>query len=53
MKHETAMYERLSSNQLQELITPSGTAGSQERATYVVSQDRLIAQIAVEMILGR
>jgi hypothetical protein len=53
MKHESAMYDRLSPNQLQELITPSGAAGSQERATYVVNQDPFTAQIAVEMILDR
>jgi len=52
-RQESAMYERLSPNQLQEFITPSGAAGSQERATYVVNQDRLIPQIAVEMILDR
>jgi hypothetical protein len=53
MKHEPAMYDRLSSTQLQEIITPSGTAGSQEHATYVVNQDPFTAQIAVEMILDR
>lgn len=54
MKHESAMYDRLSPNQLQELITPSGAAGLQERATYVVNQDsNATAQITVEMILGR
>ena len=52
-KQEGPMYERLSSNQLQELITPSGTAGLQERATYVVNQNPFTAQIAVEMILDQ
>jgi hypothetical protein len=52
-RQEGALYEQLSSNQLQEFITPSGSAGSQERATYVVNQDPFTAQIAVEMILGR
>jgi hypothetical protein len=53
MKHEPAMDDRLSPNQLQKLSTPSGAAGSQERATYVVNQDPFTAQIAVEMILDR
>ena len=52
-KQKGPMYERLAPNQLQELITPSGTAGLQERATYVVNQDPFTAQIAVEMILDR
>ena len=52
-RQEGALSEQLSSNQLQERITPSGTAGSQERATYIVNQDPFTAQIAVEMILGR
>jgi hypothetical protein len=54
MKQETAMYDRLSSNQLQERIAPSGTAGSQERATYIVNQDSsATAQIIVEIPLGK
>jgi len=53
-RQETAMFDRRSPNQLQESIMPSGAAGSQERATYVVSQDPSItAQIAVDMTLGR
>lgn len=51
---EAAMFDRLSPNQLQESFTPSGAAGSQERATYVVNQDSsTTAQIAVDMTLGR
>jgi len=54
MKHESAMYDRLSPNQLQESITESNRTGSQERATYVINQDPITtAQITVEMILGR
>ena len=53
-RQETAMFDRLSSNQLQESITPSGAAGSQERATYVVNQDpSRTAQLAVDITLGR
>jgi hypothetical protein len=52
-RQEGALYERISSNQLEELVTPSGAAGSQERATYVVNQDPLTAQIAVTIILSR
>ena len=53
-RHEGAMFDRLSSNQLQESITPSGAAGSQERATYVVNQDlSTTAQLAVDFILDR
>ncbi len=52
-KHETGMFDRLTSNQLQESIIASNQTGSQEQATYVVNQDRLIAQIAVNIILVR
>jgi hypothetical protein len=53
-REEAAMFDRLSPNQLQESFTPSGAAGSQERATYVVNQDpSTTAQIAVDMPLGR
>jgi hypothetical protein len=53
-REEAAMFDRLSSNQLQESFTPSGAAGSQERATYVVNQDpSSTAQIAVDMTLGQ
>jgi hypothetical protein len=53
-RQETAMFERRSPNQLQESIMPSGAAGSQERATYVVNQDpSTTAQIAVDMTLDR
>lgn len=53
-REEAAMFDRLSPNQLQESFTPSGPAGSQERATYVVNQDpSTTAQIAVDMTLGR
>jgi hypothetical protein len=54
MKHETAMYDRLSPNQLQESITASNQTGTQEHATYVVNQDRsTTAQLAVEIIFSR
>jgi hypothetical protein len=53
-RQEAAMFDRLSSNQLQESITPSGAAGSQERATYVVNQDpSTTVQIAVDITLSR
>ena len=52
-RQEASMYQRLSPTQLQEFITPSGAAGSQERATYVTSQNPLTAQIAFELILGQ
>ena len=53
-RQETAMFDRRSRNQLQEFIMPSGAAGSQERATYVVNQDpSTTAQIAVDMTLDR
>jgi hypothetical protein len=53
-KQEGPMYERLSPTQLQEIIAPSGIAGSQERATYVVNQNRsTTAQLAVDITLGR
>ena len=53
-REEAAMFDRLSPNQLQESFMPSGAAGSQERATYVVNQDpSTTAQIAVDMTLGR
>ena len=54
MKQEAAMYDRLSSNQLQERIAPSGTAGSQEHATYIVNQDSsATTHIIVEMLLDK
>lgn len=53
-RHEAAMFDRLSPNQLQESITASNQTGSQERATYVVKQDpSSTAQIAVDLTLGR
>ena len=53
-RQEGAMFDRLSSNQLQESITPSGAAGSQEHATYVVNQDpSTAAQVAVDITLSR
>ena len=53
-RQEAVMFDRRSPNQLQESIMPSGAAGSQERATYIVSQDpSTTAQIAVDMTLGR
>ncbi len=54
IREEAAMFDRLSPNQLKETFTPSGAAGSKERATYVVNQDpSTTAQIAVDMTLGR
>ena len=53
-RHEAAMFDRLSPNQLQESITASNQTGSQERATYVVKQDpSTTAQIAVNITLSR
>jgi hypothetical protein len=53
-RQDAALFDRLSSNQLQESITPSGAAGSQERATYIVNQDpSTTAQLAVDITLGR
>jgi hypothetical protein len=51
---EAAMFDRLSSNQLQESITASNQTGSQERATYVVNQDpSATAQLAVDLTHSR
>ena len=53
-RHEAALFDRLSSNQLQESISASDRTGSQERATYVVNQNpSTAARIAVDMPLGR
>ena len=53
-RQETATFDRLSPNQLQESITANNRTGSQERATYVVNQDPSeTAQLAVKIILGR
>jgi hypothetical protein len=52
-RRETAPLSRLSPNQLQESITPSGAEKSPERATYVVNQDPSLAQIAVDIFLDR
>jgi hypothetical protein len=53
-KHEAAMFDQLSPNQLQESITATNQTGSQERATYVVNQDPSSpAQVAVDITLGR
>ena len=52
--HEAAMFDRLSPNLLQESITASNQTGSQERATYVVTQaPSTTAQIAVDVTLGQ
>lgn len=52
-RHEGAMFDRLSLNQLQESITASNQTGSTERATYVVKQDpSTTAQIAVDITIG-
>jgi hypothetical protein len=53
-RQEAAMFDRLSPNQLQESIAPSGAAGSQEQATYVVNQDLSpTALLTVEIPLTR
>jgi len=53
-RQETAMFDRLSSNQLQESITASNRTGSQEHATYVVNQDpSTTVQLAVDITLSR
>jgi hypothetical protein len=53
-RRETTIFDRRTSNQLQESITPSGAAGSQEHATYVVNQDpSTTAQLAVDITLSR
>ena len=53
-RQETAIFDRLSPNQLQESITSSNQTGAQEHATYVVNQDpSTTAQIAIDMTLGR
>jgi hypothetical protein len=49
-REEAAMFDRLSPNQLQESFTPSGAAGSQERATYVVNRDSSLGQLSIEII---
>jgi len=52
-RQEAAMFDRLSPNQLQESIAPTGSAGSQEQATYVVTQDpSSTAQLSVTIPLG-
>ncbi len=54
MKHETAMFDRLSPNQLQESITASNRTGTQEHATYVVNQDTSSgAQVTINITLGQ
>ena len=51
---DTAMFNRLSPNQLAESTSKRNQTGSHEQATYVVSQDPSpTAQIAVEITLGR
>jgi hypothetical protein len=52
-KRETAPLNRLSPNQLQESITPSGAEKSPERATYVINQDSSLAQITIDMTFDR
>jgi hypothetical protein len=53
-RQEAAMFDRLSPDQLQESIAPSGGAGPQEQATYVVNQDLSpTAQLSVEIPLTR
>jgi hypothetical protein len=53
-RHQGATFDRLSLNQLQESINASNQAGSQERATYVVTQDpSTTGQITVEIPLSR
>lgn len=53
-RQEAAMFDRLSPSQLQESITASGAAGSQEQATYVINQDASpTAQLSTEIPLRR
>jgi hypothetical protein len=53
-RQEAAMFDRISPNQLQESIAPSGAAGSQEQATYVVNQNLSpTGQLSVEIPLRR
>jgi hypothetical protein len=53
-RQESAMLDRPSPTQLQETVTASAAAGSQEQATYVVNQDLSpTAQIAVEIPFHR
>jgi hypothetical protein len=53
-RQEAAISDRLSPTQLQESITASSQTGSQEYATYVVSQDlSTTAQVAVGITFDR
>jgi hypothetical protein len=53
-RQEAAMLDRPSLNQLQESITSSSPAGTQENATYVVNQDpSLNTQLVVEIPLSQ
>jgi hypothetical protein len=53
-RQEAAMLDRPSPNQLQEFITSSSPAGTQENATYVVNQDPSPnAQLVAEIPLSR
>ena len=53
-RQEAAIFNRLSPNQLQESITSNEVAGSQEQATYIVSQDPSpAAELAIEIPLRR
>ena len=49
-RQETAMFDRRTPNQLQEFIMPSGAAGSQERATYVINRDSSLGQLSIEIL---
>jgi hypothetical protein len=51
-REEAAMFDRLSPKQLQESFTPSGAAGSQERATYIVNRDSSLGQLSIEIIVN-
>ncbi len=53
-RHEAAIFDRISPNQLQESITANKQTGVQEHATYVVNHDpSTTAQIAIDITLGR
>lgn len=52
-RQDTAPLSRLSPNQLQESIAPSGAEKAPERATYVVNQNPSLTQIAVDISLDQ
>ena len=53
-RQEAAMFDRVFPNQLKETFTATGPTGSQEQATYVVTQDpATTAQISIQIPLSR